>query len=112
MAQAIAAERRSQAVGNDAIRPFRKTFPEADVVELRRRIDATIWPDRETVADASQGVQLATVQRGCWTFVPCANTAYPSPPVYMKSFATKRTESAGPMGSGGPQSPAASSTCR
>jgi pimeloyl-ACP methyl ester carboxylesterase len=63
MAQAIAAERSNQAVENDAIRPFRMTFPEADVVELRRRINATIWPERETVADASQGVQLATVQR-------------------------------------------------
>jgi len=63
MAQAIAAERSNQAMENDAIRPFRMTFPEADVVELRRRINATIWPERETVADASQGVQLATVQR-------------------------------------------------
>jgi len=63
MAQAIAAERSNQAIENDAIRPFRMTFPEADVVELRRRINATIWPERETVADASQGVQLATVQR-------------------------------------------------
>jgi len=63
MAQAIAAERSNQAIEIDAIRPFRMTFPEADVVELRRRINATIWPERETVADASQGVQLATVQR-------------------------------------------------
>jgi pimeloyl-ACP methyl ester carboxylesterase len=46
-----------------AIRPFRITpVPEADLVELRKRIKATRWPDRETVADASQGVQLATME--------------------------------------------------
>jgi len=37
--------------------------PEAELVELRRRIDATRFPDRETVTDASQGVQLATTQK-------------------------------------------------
>src|SRR3984885_7199153 len=45
-----------------AIRPFRVNFPDAELVELRRRINATRWPDRETVADQSQGVQLATIQ--------------------------------------------------
>jgi pimeloyl-ACP methyl ester carboxylesterase len=45
-----------------AIRPFRVNVPEADVVELHRRISATRWPDRETVPDATQGVQLATMQ--------------------------------------------------
>ena len=44
------------------IRPFRVNFPEAELTELRRRIKATKWPDRETVTDASQGVQLATTQ--------------------------------------------------
>ena len=44
------------------IRPFQVTFPEADLVELRRRINATKWPDRETVTDASQGVQLTFIQ--------------------------------------------------
>jgi hypothetical protein len=38
------------------------TFPEADLVDLRRRINATKWPERETVTDATQGVQLATTQ--------------------------------------------------
>jgi pimeloyl-ACP methyl ester carboxylesterase len=42
-----------------AIRPFRVDVPEEQLVELRRRIDATRWPDRETVTDQSQGVQLA-----------------------------------------------------
>ena len=46
----------------DIIRPFHVHFPEADVAEMRRRVAATRWPDRETVADDSQGVQLATIQ--------------------------------------------------
>ena len=44
------------------IRPFRVNFPEADLVDLRRRVKATKWPDRETVKDPSQGVQLATMR--------------------------------------------------
>jgi pimeloyl-ACP methyl ester carboxylesterase len=44
------------------IRPFHVNVPEAELTELRRRINATRWPDRETVADASQGVRLATIQ--------------------------------------------------
>jgi len=46
-----------------AIRPFHVNVPEAELTELRRRINATRWPDRETVTDATQGVQLATVQQ-------------------------------------------------
>jgi pimeloyl-ACP methyl ester carboxylesterase len=45
-----------------SIRFMSVEFPSRAVEELRRRINATIWPERETVADASQGVQLATVQ--------------------------------------------------
>src|SRR5690348_1937129 len=45
-----------------AIRPFRFNVPEEEMTDLRRRINATRWPERETVADASQGVQLATTQ--------------------------------------------------
>jgi pimeloyl-ACP methyl ester carboxylesterase len=44
------------------IRPFQVNVPEAELTELRRRINATRWPERETVTDASQGVQLATIQ--------------------------------------------------
>ena len=44
------------------IRPFRIDVPEEDLVDLRRRIAATQWPEKETVADESQGVQLATIQ--------------------------------------------------
>jgi pimeloyl-ACP methyl ester carboxylesterase len=52
-----------QAADKNALRPFRVSFPEAELTELRRRITATKWPERETVADASQGVQLETVQQ-------------------------------------------------
>jgi pimeloyl-ACP methyl ester carboxylesterase len=46
-----------------AVRPFQMvSVPESQIADLRRRIDATQWPDRETVSDASQGVQLATMQ--------------------------------------------------
>jgi pimeloyl-ACP methyl ester carboxylesterase len=45
-----------------AIRPFHVNVPEAELTELRRRIKATKWPERETVTDQSQGVQLATIQ--------------------------------------------------
>jgi pimeloyl-ACP methyl ester carboxylesterase len=45
------------------IRPFRVTVPEAELTELRRRINATRLPEKETVTDFSQGVPLATVQK-------------------------------------------------
>src|ERR1700740_3116855 len=51
-----------QASDKNAIRPFHVNVPEAELTELRRRINATKWPERETVNDASQGVQLATMQ--------------------------------------------------
>jgi hypothetical protein len=44
------------------VRPFRVDVPEEDLVDLRRRIAATQWPDKETVADESQGVRLATIE--------------------------------------------------
>jgi pimeloyl-ACP methyl ester carboxylesterase len=53
----------AKAAEGDAIRPFRVDIPEADLVDLRRRIAATRWPERETVADDTQGVQLATIQK-------------------------------------------------
>jgi hypothetical protein len=46
-----------------AIKSFRVDVPEADLVDLRRRLAATRWPDKETVGDASQGVQLARLQK-------------------------------------------------
>src|SRR6202795_218318 len=61
MAQTTGTQRSSEQ--SDAIRPFQKVnFPEAELSELRRRINATRWPERETVNDQTQGVQLATTQ--------------------------------------------------
>ena len=54
---------RKQAADKNAIRPFQVNFPEAELTELRRRITATRFPEKETVADFSQGVPLATVQK-------------------------------------------------
>jgi pimeloyl-ACP methyl ester carboxylesterase len=51
------------ASASDAIRPFRVHFPDAELAELRRRVSATQWPERETVTDQSQGPQLATLQK-------------------------------------------------
>jgi pimeloyl-ACP methyl ester carboxylesterase len=45
------------------IRPFRVSVPEAELTDLRRRIEATKWPEGEQVSDESQGVQLATTQK-------------------------------------------------
>jgi pimeloyl-ACP methyl ester carboxylesterase len=47
---------------NAEIRPFHIEVPQKDLDELRRRVAATRWPEKETVADQSQGVQLATMQ--------------------------------------------------
>ena len=51
-----------QAADKNAIRPFHVNVPEAELTELRRRINATKWPEPETVTDQSQGVQLAAIQ--------------------------------------------------
>ncbi len=47
--------------GDTAVRPFRVHVPEAVLADLRRRVKATRWPDRETVSDLSQGVRLGPV---------------------------------------------------
>ncbi len=61
MAQTTGTQRSSEQA--DAIRPFQKvSFPETELAESRRRIIATKWPERETVTDAAQGVQLETIQ--------------------------------------------------
>ena len=54
---AVAAE------ASETVRPFRIDIPEEQIADLRRRIAATRWPDKETVADDSQGVQLKTIQQ-------------------------------------------------
>ena len=64
MAQTIATQQGGkQASDKNAIRPFHVHVPEAELTELRRRVSATQWPDRETVTDQSQGPQLVTMQR-------------------------------------------------
>ncbi|MEN7531684.1 epoxide hydrolase [Cupriavidus sp. 2SB] len=50
------------AAGDESIRPFKVHVPQAQLDDLRRRIAATRWPDQETVADESQGIQLARVK--------------------------------------------------
>jgi pimeloyl-ACP methyl ester carboxylesterase len=59
---ASATQQERAMTGDSAIRLFRVSFPQADLDDLRQRIAATRWPDREQVNDASQGVQLATTQ--------------------------------------------------
>jgi len=49
------------ATSSDAIRPFKVNVPEAELAELHKRINATRWPERETVTDDSQGVPLAMI---------------------------------------------------
>ena len=62
-AQTVAAPAAISIPAQDAtIRPFRINVPDAALDDLRRRIAATRWPDRETVSDQSQGVQLAKLQ--------------------------------------------------
>jgi pimeloyl-ACP methyl ester carboxylesterase len=52
----------AQSSAADAVRPFKVHIPQAALDDLRRRIAATRWPDRETVANQSQGVQLERLQ--------------------------------------------------
>ncbi len=63
MTHALSEVVQPQGRGTADIRPFRFTAAEADLTDLRRRIKATKWPEREWVADASQGVQLGTMQK-------------------------------------------------
>jgi pimeloyl-ACP methyl ester carboxylesterase len=58
----IPTQARAASTSSDAIRPFKVNVPEAELAELRRRLNATRWPERETVADDSQGVPLAMIQ--------------------------------------------------
>src|SRR4051794_32978600 len=48
--------------GDTTLRQFTIDIPDADLEDLRARIAATRWPEKETVKDRSQGVQLATMQ--------------------------------------------------
>jgi Epoxide hydrolase N terminus len=53
----------ASAAADATIRPFRVNVPEHELVDLRRRLAATKWPEKEIVDDQSQGVQLATAQQ-------------------------------------------------
>jgi pimeloyl-ACP methyl ester carboxylesterase len=60
---ATATLQRAERMVDPAIRPFRITIAEADLADLRRRILAVRWPEKETVSDFSQGVPLATIRK-------------------------------------------------
>jgi len=63
-ARAASAPAKTGAAADDtSIRPFHINIPDADLADLRRRVAATKWPERELVSDATQGVQLATTQK-------------------------------------------------
>ena len=62
-AASLLARHTASAAENDEIRPFRINIPEEKLTDLRERLKATRWPDRELVADESQGVRLATIQK-------------------------------------------------
>jgi pimeloyl-ACP methyl ester carboxylesterase len=62
LAPLVQAQTTMGADADRSIRPFKVHVPQAALDDLRHRIDATRWPDRETAADASQGVQLEKLQ--------------------------------------------------
>jgi pimeloyl-ACP methyl ester carboxylesterase len=63
MTQTSAQAANDRSVEKTAIRPFQIPIAsDAELTDLRNRINATRWPERETVTDATQGVQLATIQ--------------------------------------------------
>ena len=63
MTPSVTEQSSEQGTDKIAMRPFRVDVPEAELTELRRRINATRWPEKEPVADFSQGVPLATMQK-------------------------------------------------
>ena len=62
MSAVLSPTKPAAAAEDKTIRPFRVDVPEAELTDLRRRIKATRWPEKETVADTSQGVPLAPLQ--------------------------------------------------
>src|SRR5690349_4931212 len=55
--------RAAQPDGDASVRPFKFVADDEDLADLKRRIAATNWPERETVSDASQGLNLATMRK-------------------------------------------------
>ncbi len=62
MTQTEMAQNTASSSATIAVHPFRINFPDEALSDLRARLHATRWPDRETVPDQTQGVQLATAQ--------------------------------------------------
>jgi hypothetical protein len=60
---AVPSQAQTAPAADGSIRPFHFNVPEEQLVDLRRRIAATKWPERENVSDATQGVPLATMQK-------------------------------------------------
>ena len=72
-----------------SIRPFHISFPDEALVDLRRRVAATRWPDKETVADASQGVQRRPTANGRTTRAnPSTSTASTTVPTSWERRST------------------------
>jgi len=63
MTEVAAGVAQQTGLGKTTVRPFHFSFSDADLADLRKRISATKWPEPETVNDASQGVQFATIQK-------------------------------------------------
>jgi len=63
MAEPISTSQAAGASGNGAVRPFQYRASDEALADLRRRLAATRWPDKETVGDDSQGVQLSTMRK-------------------------------------------------
>src|ERR1044072_6962510 len=63
MATTTAQQPKTRPAAADAIRPFTNRFPDEALADLKRRIAATRWPEKEAVTDDTQGVQLATIQK-------------------------------------------------
>ena len=61
-AVSLLSQQRAAAADSKTMRPFRISFTQEQLADLRRRIAATQWPEKETVADSSQGVPLATMR--------------------------------------------------
>jgi len=62
-AMSMLAGTRSAEANGDGLSPFNVNFPEEALDDLRRRVAATRWPDKETVTGDTQGVRLATIQK-------------------------------------------------
>ena len=63
MTKTTATQQSNELSADESIRPFKVSFSDAELTDLRNRIKATRWPDREQVNDDTQGVRLATMHK-------------------------------------------------